>query len=83
MKLVLIIQNKSPIRDYMELVLGANPNVNMILHSNASDSMVFLDLSPDVDLIFIGHDIFLDVELKAFNDSIKQYAKNNNNSKYR
>ncbi len=78
MKLVLIIQNKSPIRDYMELVLGANPNVNMILHSNASDSMVFLDLSPDVDLIFIGHDIFLDVELKAFNDSIKQYAKNNN-----
>lgn len=78
MKLVLIIQNKSPIRDYMELVLSANPNVNMILHSNASDSIVFLDLSPDVDLIFIGHDIFLDVELKAFNDSIKQYAKNNN-----
>lgn len=78
MKLVLIIQNKSSIRDYMELVLGANKNVSIVLHSNAADSMDFLNLSPELDLIFIGDDIEIDVELKAFTDSIKEYAKINN-----
>ena len=62
----------------MELVLGANKNVNLVLHSSASDSMDFLHLSPELDLIFIGDDIEIDVELKAFTDSIKEYGKKNN-----
>ena len=78
MKHVLVLLKPSPLRDYIELVLGSNKEINLITYGKASEALSFIDLEPELDLIFIGHALEVDINLLNFTTAIKTYAQANN-----
>lgn len=78
MKQVLMIQSDSPIRDYINLVLSENEDINITVLSKVSETLDYLSLAPSLDLIFIGDKVEVDADISQMTKTIVELVNSNN-----